>query len=230
VSKIVMDDGKANVVSLGMLAALNVAFDQAERDKTVVVLCARGKHFSVGLDLNVFTNGSAADIYGTVKGGADLALRILSFPTPVVTSCHGNAFPMGALLILASDFRFGANAPYRIGLNEVAIGLVLRSFGIEIARQRLNPAYFTRAVLTGEMFEPAEALTAGFFDRLVPAADLERLAMEKAQDLSKISMASYATIKSLARKDIISAIRRMIDEELTMKYAEDRVTKRAVAS
>jgi enoyl-CoA hydratase len=115
VSTIVMDDGKANVMSLGMLNALHAAFDQAERDKTVPILKARGKHFSGGFDFNVFTDGNAEDQYLMVKAGAELALRILSFPTPVVAACQGNAFPMGAFLIMSCDHRIAAEGNYRIG-------------------------------------------------------------------------------------------------------------------
>ena len=46
VGTIVIDDGKANVMSLAMLNALHAAFDQAEKDGAVVILKARGKHFS----------------------------------------------------------------------------------------------------------------------------------------------------------------------------------------
>ena len=88
IGTIVIDDGKANVMSLAMLNALHAAFDQAERDKTVVILKARGKHFSGGFDLSVFAKGSAQDQVLMVKAGAELALRILSFPTPVV-ACQG---------------------------------------------------------------------------------------------------------------------------------------------
>src|SRR5260370_28373450 len=102
VGTIVMDDGKANVMSLGMLNALHAAFDQAERDKTVVVLKARGKHFSGGFDLNVFANGNAEDQYLMVKAGAELALRILSFPTPAVASCQCNSFPLRPLLLITA--------------------------------------------------------------------------------------------------------------------------------
>ena len=98
IGTIVMDDGKANVMSLAMLNALHAAFDQAEKDKAVVILKARGKHFSGRFDLNVFAKGSAEDQYLMLKAGAELALRILSFPTPVVAACQGNAYPMGAFL------------------------------------------------------------------------------------------------------------------------------------
>jgi enoyl-CoA hydratase len=73
VSTIVMDDGKANVMSLAMLNALHAAFDEAERDKTVPILKARGKHFSGGFDLNVFARGSAEDQYRMVKAGGELS-------------------------------------------------------------------------------------------------------------------------------------------------------------
>ncbi|MEH2555077.1 enoyl-CoA hydratase [Bradyrhizobium algeriense] len=112
VGTIVIDDGKANVMSLAMLNALHGAFDQAEKDKTVVILKARGKHFSGGFDLNVFAKGSAEDQYLMLKAGAELALRILSFPTPVVAACQGNAYPMGAFLIMSGDHRIAAEGDY----------------------------------------------------------------------------------------------------------------------
>src|SRR5216684_9137222 len=191
VGTIVMDDGKANVMSSGMLNALHAAFDEAERDKTVPILKARGKHFSGGFDLNVFAKGSAEDQYLMLKAGAEFALRILSFPTPVVVACQGNAFPMGAFLIMSADHRIAAEGNYRIGMNEVAIGLTVPRFAIEIARQRLTPAYFSRVVMTAEMFGPAEAVTAGFFDRVVPAEALERSTEEAAQALSTLNMAAH---------------------------------------
>jgi enoyl-CoA hydratase len=229
ISRIVMDDGKANVMSLAMLNALHAAFDEAERDKSVTLLSARGKHFSGGFDLNVFAKGSADEQYQMVKAGAELALRILSFPCPVVAACHGNAYPMGAFLIMSSDHRIAAEGDYRIGMNEVAIGLTPPRFAIEIARQRLTPAYFSRTVVTGEMFGPAEAVTAGFFDRIVPANDLERAAQEAALALTNIHMNHHAAAKQRARGEVIAKIRRMIDEDITSKYGEDRVANRAAA-
>jgi enoyl-CoA hydratase len=229
VGAIEMDDGKANVMSLAMLNALHAAFDAAERDKVVTILKARGKHFSGGFDLNVFAKGNAEEQYLMVKAGAELALRIQSFPTPVVAACQGNAFPMGAFLIMSGDYRIAAEGDYRIGMNEVAIGLPVPRFAIEIARQRLTPAYFSRVVMTAEMFAPAEAVTAGFFDRVVPAGELEQRAEEAARALSTLNMAAHAATKARARGAVIQMIRGMIDEDITPKYGERRVAGRASA-
>ncbi|MDI1262566.1 MAG: crotonase/enoyl-CoA hydratase family protein [bacterium] len=229
IASIVMDDGKANVMSLAMLNALHGAFDQAENDKAVVILKARGKHFSGGFDLSVFAKGSAEDQYLMVKTGAELALRILSFPMPVVAACQGNAYPMGAFLIMSSDHRVAAEGDYRIGMNEVAIGLTVPRFAIEIARQRLTPAYFSRVVMTGEMFGPTEAVTAGFFDRVVPVDRLEQAAGEAALALSKLNMPAHAATKMRARGAVITQIRQVIDEDITPNYGEDRVARRVPA-
>src|SRR5262249_30905851 len=70
IGTITMDDGKANVMSLAMLNSLHTAFDEAEHDKVIPILKARGKHFSGGFDLSVFAKGSAEDQYLMVKAGA----------------------------------------------------------------------------------------------------------------------------------------------------------------
>ncbi len=225
-----MDDGKANVMSISMLEALHSAFDEAQRDQTVVVLTGRGQTFSAGFDLKVLAGGSAVDMYQMLKAGAELALRILSFPTPVVVACNGHAYPMGAFLILSADLRLAAEGSYKTGMNEVAIGIALPQFGIEVARQRLTPAYFSRCLLTGELLAPPEAVTAGFFDRLVPAADLDAAANQAALALSKINMPAHAATKLRARGPAIQAIRAAIDTDITLEDAERRVAERGTAS
>ena len=226
ISRIVMDDGKVNVMSTAMLEALHAAFDEAEKDQTVAVLTGRGKTFSAGFDLKLFASGSANEIYAMLKAGAELALRILSFPMPVVAACNGHAYPMGAFLILASDLHLAAEGDYKIGMNEVAIGLTVPSFGIEIARQRLTPAYFNRSVMLSEMFAPAEAVTAGFFDRIVPAAELDAAAGQAAEAFSKLNLTAHAATKLRARGPAIKAVRAAIDADITLEDAERRVAVR----
>jgi enoyl-CoA hydratase len=229
IGRIVFEDGKANVMSIAMLSALHKAFDKAEKDKTAVFLSSRGRHFSAGFDLAVFANGTAQQNYTLLKSGAELALRILSFPRPVVTACQGNAYPMGAFLLLASDYRIGAEGAFHIRLNELAIGLTVPRFAVELARQRLSPSHFNRTVVTGEMFTPREAVAAGFLDRLVPVADLERAASEAATALTRIHPEHHFATKQRARGPVIAAIRRVIDEDITLQYAEARVASRKSA-
>jgi enoyl-CoA hydratase len=147
--------------------------------------------------------------------GARLAERVMSFPTPVVVACTGHAYPAGAFLLLSADARVGADGPFRIGLNEVRIGMTLPWFAIEIARHRLQPAYFDRAVVNATMYSPTEAVTAGFLDYVVPADDLRQRSLEIAGDLTELDPKAHKATKLRARANALTALRSAIDAELT---------------
>jgi enoyl-CoA hydratase len=206
VSTITMNDGKVNCFSPQMLSDLRDALDRAERDRAVVLLGGKEGTFSAGFDLAVFKRGGN-DLRDMLLAGARLAERVLTFPTPVVVACSGHALAMGAFLMLCADVRIGVEAPYKIGLNEVAIGLTVPHFGIEIARQRLAPAHFNLALLTSAIYSPGEAVAAGFLDRVVPPPELWTAARETAVALTRLDMAAHVATKLRARDAALVALR-----------------------
>ncbi|MGH8323497.1 MAG: crotonase/enoyl-CoA hydratase family protein [Steroidobacteraceae bacterium] len=212
VATITMDDGKVNVMSIAMLSALNAALDSATADRAVVVLTGRPGVFSGGFDLKVLGAGGP-DAQKMLRMGFELAYRILSFPTPVVVACTGHAIAMGVFLVLAADYRLGAEGPFKIGANEVAIGMTMPHFGVEMCRQRLAPAHFNRAVMFAEMFAPADALTAGFLDRVVPPADLPNEAQKLAAAMTKLNPAVFTATKQRVREQAVTAVRAAIDAD-----------------
>jgi enoyl-CoA hydratase len=220
-----MNDGKVNVMSCAMLSALHGAFDCAEKDAAVVVLTsAREGIFSAGFDTKVLGRKEPQAVYDMVKSGAELAARVLSFRKPVVAACNGHAFPMGAFLLLAADIRIGAEGPFKIGMNEVAIGIPVPGFGLELGRQRLIPAYLQRTALTGEMFAPQDAMTAGFLDRVVSAELLQATAETHARALTKIDLVSHASTKERLRHAAVRSVRAAIDAEITMEAYQRRLS------
>jgi enoyl-CoA hydratase len=203
---IAMDDGKANVLSLQMLSAVNEALDRARSDGVVVVLTGRPGIFSGGFDLNVLRTGGT-DAARMLEEGFLLALRVLEHPTPVVIACNGHAVAMGSFLLLSGDYRIGVNGPFRLVANEVAIGLTMPWAAIEICRQRLAPAHFNRAVILAEPYEPAGAVDAGFLDRVVEGPDLAQIAEAMATGLAALDHDAHAASKSRARQSAIAAIK-----------------------
>jgi enoyl-CoA hydratase len=225
VAKISMDDGKVNVMSVAMLSELTAAFERAENDGVIVILTsARQGIFSAGFDTKILAKKNPQEVFDMVRLGAELAARVLAFPRPVVTACPGHAYPMGAFLLLASDVRIGADGPYRIGFNEVAIGIPVPTFGLELARHRLLPAYLQRTALTGEMFAPSEAMTAGFLDRVVSAPSLQDTADTLAAALRKIGLPSPASTKNRLRSELLATVRTAIDSEITLETYRRRAT------
>jgi enoyl-CoA hydratase len=207
-----MDDGKVNVLSLQMFAELNEALDRAAADRAAVLLTGRASTFSAGFDLKVLMGGGR-DAATLVLTGFRLGERILGFPHPVVVACNGQARAMGVFLMLAGDYRIGAAADYQIQANEVAIGITMPHFAVEICRQRLTPATFNRAVIHSESFSPEQAVVAGFLDRLAPHSELLKAASEKTLELSKLNRDAFAATKQRARASTLQSIRTAIEND-----------------
>jgi len=226
-ARIQMDDGRLNLMNPALLGALHAAFDRAAEERTVVVLSGRPDIFSAGFDLKVIRGASPEALHEMLRLGAELALKVLSHPTPVIAVVEGSAFPMGAFLVLAADWRIGSGAGWRIGLNEVQIGIPVPRFGLEVARQRLHPAWFSRAAVTGEMFAPADALTAGFIDELAPAERLADATLAAVARMESAHPASHAVTKRRARAAAIAAMRAAIDEDITLEESHKALAARA---
>jgi enoyl-CoA hydratase len=213
VATITLDDGKVNALSLELLSEIDHAFDRAASDGAVVLLTGRPGVFSAGFDLPILRAGGAPATE-MVRAGFELAERVLAFPAPVVMACTGHALAMGLFLLLSGDYRVGVIAgEHKIGATEVALGITMPWFGVEICRQRLAPAYFNRAVIGSEIFSGDEAVAGGFLDRVVPAEDLQAAAQAKAAELSKLDLNTYAATKRRTRDQALKAIRAAIEAD-----------------
>ncbi|MEM7135954.1 MAG: crotonase/enoyl-CoA hydratase family protein [Myxococcota bacterium] len=207
-----IDDGKANVMSVPTMSAISAALDQAEADGVVVVIQGREGLFSAGFDLGVFKQGPAPAGEMLRAGGA-LVARILSFPAPVIAACTGHAIAMGSFLLLSSDLRIGASGAFRIGMNEVAIGLAVPYFALEVARQRVPVSALSRAALLAEMVGPEEAVGMGFLDRVVPSDQVVPTALEVARAFSELDMSAHRETKARLRGAAAEAVRKATADE-----------------
>ena len=212
VATITMDDGKVNVMSLAAQNALHEALDQAERDRAVVLLSGRPGVFSAGFDLNVLRDGGP-DAIAMVRGGFELAARVLAFPAPVVAACTGHAIAMGSFLLLACDYRVGAAGPYKLMANEVALGLRFPYAAMPILRSRLTPSAFSRATLLSEQFSPDNAVETGWLDRVVAADEVEATALELARSLTALDVSIHAASKRRIRQSTLDDLARAIEAD-----------------
>jgi enoyl-CoA hydratase/carnithine racemase len=96
-------------------------------------------------------------------------------------------------------------------LNEVAIGMGLPIFAIEFARYRMPPSAFDSALL-GQVFGPADAVTAGYLDRTSPSV-LED-AMASAQQLSALRKGAVTISKGHARAALAESIRASLRDDM----------------
>ncbi len=213
VAVITLDDGKANALSFAVIDALNEALTEAESASAVALIGRDGK-FSAGFDLSVMT-GDADGARRLLAGGAALGLRIYMYATPVVLGVTGHALAMGGILTTTADYRIGAEGSYKIGLNEVAIGMPVPTFGVELCRDRLAKAWFTRCVQHAHMCSPEEAVAAGFLDEVVPLPEVADRARAVAAQLAEtVHPGPFAMTRTTIRGALAEQLRTSLDADM----------------
>ncbi len=214
ISIITMDDGKANAMSVQMLQGLNDALDQAEQAGGVVILAGREGILSGGFDLSVFKSGDNEKILKMLTLGAELSHRMLSFPLPIIAACTGHAVAMGTFILLCCDYRIGAKGSSKFAANEVAIGLTVPYFAIEVIKQRVINKHRSKAVGLAHFFEIDEALEAGFLDQVAEPGQVLAESILKAEEFLKLDLNAHTGSKLRLREPMLSALRVAIDKDI----------------
>lgn len=203
-------NGKVNAISHEVIDEINECLSNAEQEERVVIITGQDGILSGGYDLKVMTK-SADAAKELVTKGSKLSHRLLSFPCPVIMACGGHAVAKGAFLLLSADYRLGAEGDFKIGLNEVMIGMTMHHAGIEIAKGKLTPVYFERSVSNAEMYSPSEAVNAGFLDKVVPQSHLLPTAIQIAQLFGKINKTAHKNTKLKVRKEHLARLEKAIE-------------------
>lgn len=209
VATLTLQNGKVNAISHEVIDAFNAALDRAEEDQAVVVITGTPGMLSAGYDLTVMKESMTAAM-ALVERGSTLTRRLLAFPYPVIVACPGHAVAKGAFLLLAGDYRIGVEGDFRIGLNEVAIGMTMHHAGIELARQRMPSAYFQRSVVCAEMFDPKGAVAAGFLDVTVAPEAFEKHVQGTAAMMTKLDMKAHYKTKLKTREALLAVMDKAI--------------------
>ena len=213
-----LDDGKANALTFDLIAAIVAAVDDAEADDDIgaVVIHGREGRFSGGFDLGVMMGGDFKQIVTLVADGGDMVRRLWGSGVPVVAACTGSAVAAGALTLLGCDVRIGADVPAKIGLNEVAIKMVLPDWAFTIVTDRLSRRHVHRATANARLTGSADAVDVGFLDEVV-AADL---VLDRAVD---VAAELAATLDPGAYAATVRKVRGEVLDLMEAQVAADRV-------
>ncbi|PQJ21058.1 crotonase/enoyl-CoA hydratase family protein [Tenacibaculum sp. SG-28] len=208
-----LQNGKANAISHDVVTELNHCLDKVEKAGKPVIITGQKGIFSAGYDLASMTKSPASALELVTKGST-LSLRMLSFPLPIIIACNGHAIAKGAFLLLSADYRLGVSGDFKIGLNEVMIGMTMHNAGIAIAEARLAPVYVERCVNNAEIFSPKEAISAGFLDKTVPEEQLLPTAIKIAGLFGKLNGRAHAETKRKVRAKHINKLEKAIAQDI----------------
>jgi enoyl-CoA hydratase len=208
-----MDDGKANALSDAMIEALVEALARAEKEASAIVLIGRPDRFCAGFDLKIMMSGPE-NAKALLRRGSDLLMKLYGARVPLVIACTGHALAGGALVLLTGDVRIGASGPFRIGLNEVSIGLPVPVLAMELARDRITVTDLARATLQSHIYSPDDAARVGYLDAVVAPDDLLTRAKEEAARLGALSRTAFAASKTRLRGKTIAHITTTLEDDI----------------
>jgi 2-(1,2-epoxy-1,2-dihydrophenyl)acetyl-CoA isomerase len=176
-----------NAIDLTMRRELVAALDEVEADEAgrVLVLTGAGGHFCAGGDVK----SMRAQRSTAAEGRARVALlnrmvqRLVDFPWPTLAMVDGYAVGAGTNLALCCDLVVASDRA-KFGELFNKIGLVPDGGGTWLLSRLVGLARAKELIFTGEVFDAAEAARIGLVNRVVPAADLERVTRALAEKIA----------------------------------------------
>ena len=218
---------KRNAISYELIEDLLRALDEVNNSSArILILTGAGKAFSSGMDLEnlkALIGRTPEQNLEDSRTMVRLFRTLYEFSKPTIAAVNGAAIAGGTGLALLCDFTL-AVPEAKFGYTEVRIGFVpaivatflLRQTGEKIARDLL---------LTGRIFDAAEALKIGLVNEVVPAEKLLDRARELAAQLAENSPLSLFQTKRLltehARAELDSRIEAAIRENAGIRESAD---------
>ncbi|TMB01665.1 MAG: enoyl-CoA hydratase/isomerase family protein [Deltaproteobacteria bacterium] len=215
-----MRAGKANAMGPAWLERMEALLDEAltARARALVITGYEG-FFSAGLDLPTLDGLDDRAMGSFMSGFSRTMLRIFELPMPVVAAVNGHAIAGGCVLALQADVRIGAASDFRIGLNEVQLGIGLPAVVLEALRAQVPAASLLPIALEGRLFSPEEAVSVGLLHEVVPADRLEQRAVARAMELGALPGAAYASVKHGLRAPVAQRVRELAGQDAA-RWAE----------
>ncbi|MCX7651152.1 MAG: enoyl-CoA hydratase/isomerase family protein [Flavobacteriales bacterium] len=174
---------KANALNLSVVQEITEAFTDLAHDESVraVVLTGEGHFFSAGLDVVELAGYDVAQSETFWYAFARMLETLALFPKPWVCAINGHSPAGGCILAICADHRVMAEGPYTIGLNEVPVGIVVPEPVYVLYSQWVGPGRAYQYLLQGRLLTPAEALSAGLVDAVVPPPQVLETALYTAR-------------------------------------------------
>jgi len=207
---------KKNAFTGAMYEAMSTALDAAETDAGVVchIFIGSGGVFSAGNDINDFlrrAEAAGAGGQGIPAPSLEFIRRLPKVTKPMLAAVDGLAVGIGTTLLLHCDLVYATPAA-RLSTPFLNLGLVQEAGSSILAPERLGYPRAFELICLGEPFSAQRALEAGLINAIVPAAELEAVALAAARRLVAKPRQALMTSRRLLRRQQAEIMRAIEDE------------------
>lgn len=200
-----LDRGKANAINHEMVKEIRNSVAALSQDKSVrgVIITGKPHFFSAGLDLIELAQYGYEEIKSFWTDFFGMMLDLAKFPKPTIAAISGHSPAGGAIIAITCDHRYMAEGDkYTIGLNEVAVGILISEPIFHLYSFWLGKKNAYQALLAGKLFTGPEAKEAGLVDEIYVLDELLAKAEEKMQQLLRANFFILSETKKVMRKDL----------------------------
>jgi Delta3-Delta2-enoyl-CoA isomerase len=205
----------ANALSPDLIAALRHAVESAPQEgaRALVISGVPGR-FSAGLDIPLLLTLDRPAIAAMWRDLYALLRALALSPIPIAAAITGHATAGGTVLPLFCDHRVAAHGEWKLGLNEVQVGLPLPPIIFAGFRRLLGTHQAERLAVGGLLIAPDEAVRIGLVDELVSLDQVVSRALEWSRGLLALPVDAMAATRRSARSDLFELFAASFDMEL----------------
>ncbi|HEX5756001.1 MAG TPA: enoyl-CoA hydratase/isomerase family protein [Arenimonas sp.] len=209
-----------NALNLDLLTQLRAVVEAAPQQGARGLILSGGPNvFSGGLDVPYLLSCDREGLRDCWSAFFAATRALAEAPVPVVAALAGHSPAGGCVLALACDYRIMARSPdpakpFRIGLNETQVGLVVPEAIQYMMRRVLGPHRAERLMVAGAMIDAETAARIGLVDDLVEIDDCLPRAMTWLGELAALPQGPMLATRQLARRDLVTALRGFDDAQM----------------
>jgi enoyl-CoA hydratase/carnithine racemase len=204
-----------NALTSELMIALREAIQGAERDAVrALILAGSPGRFSAGLDVPLLLGLQPDEIAQLWRELYALLQVIAASPVPIVAAITGHAPAGGTVLALFCDYRIMAQGDFKLGLNEVAVGIPLPPVILGGLRRLVGARQAERLGVSGALLSPEQALAVGLVDDLAPAEQIAERARNWCMQMLALPHEAMTATRRQARADLVDLFGSGLGSEL----------------
>lgn len=199
---------KAHAINTMMANELSQCFSELDAAEHVsgAILTGTGSIFSAGLDLKELYGYSQDELDRLWQAFGRMVTDISRFSKPLVAAVNGHAPAGGCVLALCCDYRIMAEGTGRIGLNEVAVGVVLPGPVVELSRFTIGSEKTSHMLLNATLMDPEEAHTFGIVNELCPPELLVEVCLKRVHKWLAYDQVAWRQAKKSVRATLMERL------------------------
>jgi enoyl-CoA hydratase/carnithine racemase len=198
-----------NALDPELVRVLTAALESAPASGArALVLSGQPGRYSGGLDVPALLALERPEMERFLGEFLALVRTLALSEIPVAAAITGHAPAGGAVLALHCDYRVMAEGDFRIGLNEVQVGIPLPAVLYSTLARVVGARQAERLAVGGLMIPAGEALAIGLVDELVAPEGVVERALQVARDWLALPPRAMAKTRALARRDLAEAFAR----------------------